>query len=181
MENKNKIKAGYYFISPEYLEKIFTKEELIKNKYKNRPFVGFSNSDILISISEKNLRNDKEYELCYYFNNNKNLLPITSLIFVPLKERRTDIYFNNLPENILKLKELEDNFLTINKKIGKCLSLNKYSRIFENAHPQITKSKQIYKQILIQEIKKLTEENARLAEENKRLERDIELEYKKVL
>ncbi|GMO16964.1 MAG: hypothetical protein Ta2E_08240 [Mycoplasmoidaceae bacterium] len=149
-------KPKYYNIKKEYLLKVFTPEELSINKYEIRPFVGFDNTQVLVLLPEQTIhKKKKNIDLCYYFKDNKHILSISSLLFVPIEFRHPVFKWNTEPEFVKKLDEITNNYDFIRYKIYKCLRLNKYSTKFEKTHKQISKSKIMYDQ----HIKKLEKED----------------------
>jgi hypothetical protein len=70
-----------------FLKKIFTNKQLEKNKYEFRPFIGLENTLTVFSFPEQTIHNNKKYDLCFYFKDNKHCVGISSLLYVPLEFR----------------------------------------------------------------------------------------------
>jgi hypothetical protein len=121
----------YYRIKEEYLVKIFNKEDLEKNKYFKRSFVGDEENIMLLVIPQQTNHNphkhSNKHNYEYVYKDKQHFISISSMIYVPLSMRIERLTINELPEAKKKLSELNENKEIIESKIQKILKLTKHN------------------------------------------------------
>lgn len=140
----DKSKLKYCFIDINYLSQIFEKELLENRKYETRPFIYIPDLKIAIAFPEvTNHKKPRKYWDNFYFDNDDHYLNVSSFIYAPSSAIIEDESWNNKPNNVIKLTEINNRLDELIKVWVNVIGVLKNNQKFKDEHKYIFLSRAI--------------------------------------